>query len=529
MSENFFDSSLPGNRPARSRKSRAGNGNGADYGAPERAAIWGDTVPAPKAPGGQAGKARGNGKNHATGSGLDAAEAPLDETELSLVAAFVDQYHDRLRFNHTSGRWHEWTGSAWAADDKKAGLAHAMRLCDHASTALPLSDSARARVRAMTTARHVTEGASALPPLAASIGEFDRDLALLGAPGSMTNLERGRDLHTYPPNPADMISKQTAVAPAGTPDCPKWEKFLLEACGEVKDLIRFLKQWSGYCLTGDTREHALLFIYGPGGNGKSVFVNIIAWIMGDYARVAAMDTFVASNSDRHPTDLAMLAGARLVIVTETGEGRTWDEGRLKQMTGGDPISARFMRQDFFTYVPQFKLIVIGNTKPALRAVDDAVRRRINIVNFLHKPADPNKNLEAELRTEAPGILRWMMEGCLDWQKNGLVRPKVVIDATADYFASQDTLARWIEDECETGKDAAYRLFRDSNARLWASWSRYAERLGEEPGTQRRFSDTLERLEYKKAQNVEGLRGRGFIGLRVKPAANRKTGPASDDD
>ena len=148
-----------------------------------------------------------------------------------------------------------------------------------------------------------------------------------------------------------------------------------DATGNDEDLIRFLQQWFGYCLTGVTTEHALLFVYGDGGNGKSVFLNTIASILKDYAVTSAMETFTASNSDKHPTDLAMLHGARLVTASETEAGKAWAEAKIKQMTGGDPITARFMRQDFFTYVPQFKLTIIGNHKLTLNNVDEAARRQ----------------------------------------------------------------------------------------------------------------------------------------------------------
>ena len=137
--------------------------------------------------------------------------------------------------------------------------------------------------------------------------------------------------------------------PSAQAECPIWHRFLEETTGGDANLIGFLRQWAGYALTGDTREQALLFVFGPGGNGKSVFVNAIRGIMGDYAIVAAMDVFISSNSDRHPADLAMLQGARLVTASETEEGRQWAESRIKQVTGGDPITARFMRQNFFTF------------------------------------------------------------------------------------------------------------------------------------------------------------------------------------
>jgi hypothetical protein len=133
-----------------------------------------------------------------------------------------------------------------------------------------------------------------------------------------------------------------------------------EATNDDDGLIVFLQQYSGYMLTGDIREHALLFIYGPGGNGKSGWLNTVSGILGDYCRTAPMETFTASPTDRHPTEPAMLRGARMVCATETEEGRPWAESKIKQLTGGDRIAARFMRQDFFEFQPQFKLVVIGN-------------------------------------------------------------------------------------------------------------------------------------------------------------------------
>jgi putative DNA primase/helicase len=151
-----------------------------------------------------------------------------------------------------------------------------------------------------------------------------------------------------------------------------------------------------------------------------VFLNALTAILSAYAATAAMDTFTASKGDKHPTDLAMLRGARLVTASETEEGRAWAEARIKQITGGDPITARFMRQDFFTFVPQFKLTIVGNHQPVLKNVDDAARRRFNIVPFTRKPSHPDPQLEEKLRAEYPAILRWMVDGCLDWQKHGLV-------------------------------------------------------------------------------------------------------------
>jgi putative DNA primase/helicase len=303
------------------------------------------------------------------------------------------------------------------------------------------------------------------------------------------------------------MTKLAAVAPADTTECPRWLQFLREATNDDQDLIGFLQQWCGYCLTGDTKEHALLFIYGGGGNGKSVFQNTLAGILKDYATAAAMETFVASSSDKHPTDLAMLHGARLVTASETEEGRAWAESRIKQLTGGDRIRARFMRQDFFEYTPQFKLLLIGNHQPSLRNVDDAAKRRFNIIPFIHKPATPDRDLEAKLRAEWPSILRWMIDGCLMWQHSDLIRPQVVTDATDEYFNEQDSVRQWIEECCEMNA-----TLRDTASNLFKSWAAWAIANGEKPGSSKWFGGVLKKT--FRPGKVGG--SRGYRGIEVKP-------------
>src|SRR4029077_2383546 len=221
-------------------------------------------------------------------------------------------------------------------------------------------------------------------------------------------------------DPELYLTKITAVAP-GDGECPLWLKFIARVTGGNYDLQMFLQRIAGYSLTGDTSEHALFFLYGTGRNGKGVFLNTLSAILADYAAVAPMETFIATQGERHPTDLAGLRGARLVSAQETEEGRRWAESKIKALTGGDPITARFMRQDFFTFEPQFKLLIAGNHKPGLRTVDEAIPRRFYLIPFtVTIPAEErDPGLLEKLKTEWPGILHWMIEGCLSWQQRGL--------------------------------------------------------------------------------------------------------------
>ena len=431
---------------------------------------------------------------------------PLTEDFAAL--AFTDRYHDRLRFDHDAGRWFMWTGARWQCERTCLVFSWARDLARELAKKAPPGGLPIASKAAFAT--NVEKFARTDRSFAVTSEIWDRDIYLLGTPGGSIDLRTGIMREAAP---EDYITKLTAVAPADQPDCPRWLQFLREATNNDGGLIAFLQQCAGYMLTGDTKEHSLLFIHGGGGNGKSVFQNTIAGILNDYAATAAMDTFTASNSDKHPTDLAMLRGARMVTASETEVGRSWAEARIKQMTGGDPITAHFMRRDNFTYQPQFKLLLIGNHQPSLRNVDDAVRRRFNIVPFIHKPVAPDRDLEAKLRAEWPGVLRWVIEGCLIWQGVGLVRPAVVIEATQEYFDAQDTIQHWIEERCETGKGLA-----DTSANLFRSWSTWANANGEPPRSAKWFAQALRRLNFEPYRQNKS---RGFLGIEAKPEPVRQ--------
>jgi putative DNA primase/helicase len=365
-------------------------------------------------------------------------------TQDGVARIFAQRFDGRLRFCHDAGAWYEWTGSHWQQDKKKLAF-HFVRELGREFTDAPATIKADVKeVRRVTFAGGVERFAQSDPVFAVTSDDWDRDLYLLGTPGGTVDLRTGE---LREPDPADGITKVTLVAPSEKADCLLWLKFLMETFGDDPAMIRFLQQWAGYCLTGDIREQALLFGTGDGGNGKGVWLHTLMNIMRDYAVAATMQTFTASSQERHSTELAMLRGARMVTASETEKGRAWAEARIKQMTGGDPITCRFMRQDDFTYLPQFKLNVIGNHKPELRTVDAAARRRFNIVPFDRKPAVVDRELESKLMGEAPAILRWMIDGCLDWQKNGLVRPQSVLDATNDYFNDQDSFSQWLGECC----------------------------------------------------------------------------------
>jgi putative DNA primase/helicase len=290
--------------------------------------------------------------------------------------------------------------------------------------------------------------------------------------------------------------------------CPTWERFLgsvfpaAEVTGQAgnPELIRFVQRLLGYGLTGDVREQVLPFFWGDGANGKSTLLNAVREALGaDYCGKAPPGLLLAHKGDRHPTELADLFGRRLALANETPEGGRFNESQVKDLTGGDPISARRMREDFWQFDPTHKLIVCGNHKPRVTGTDHGIWRRIRLVPFAvrfwnpdDQPAEgeqrpehlrQDKDLPARLRAEAPGVLAWMMRGCLDWQRNGLGSPHEVQSATAGYRAEQDLIGEFIADCCLTGP-ATYRVRAKA---LYAAFRKWVELAGERhPPSQREF-------------------------------------------
>ena len=327
----------------------------------------------------------------------------------------------------------------------------------------------------------------------------------MNTPGGIIDLRTGA---TLPHAPERYITKITAVAPGG--DCPRWCQFLAEITGGDVELQQFLQRIAGYSLTGSTREHALFFAYGTGGNGKGVFLNTLTAILAGYAAVAPMETFVATRHEGHSTDLAGLRGARLVSSQETEQGRRWAESKIKTLTGGDPVTARFMRQDFFTYQPAFKLVIAGNHKPGLRGVDEAIRRRFFLLPFTITISAPDKELPDKLREEWPGILQWAIQGCLEWQRIGLAAPAVVRQATEAYLAAEDAIAQWMEENC-----ALDRVYTERSAILFANWKDWSEAAGEFVGSQKRFAQALEDHGFDRFHDSR-TRQAMFRGITLRP-------------
>lgn len=424
----------------------------------------------------------------------------------ALALDFATLHADLLRYVASWGAWMHYAEGRWRQEGTLFAFNQARRVCRWRAASVTDSRVAIGLTSAKTIAA-VERMAQSDRRLAATVEQWDVDPMLLNTPKGVVHLKTG---FLRPHDPQDCLTKITAVAPDRTSTAPTWAAFLRRVTGDDAQLIGYLKRLCGYMLTGRTDEQILAFAYGTGANGKSVFINTIAGILGDYARSAPIETFTESAVERHPTELAMLRGARLVSAVETEQGRRWAESRVKALTGGDKVAARFMRQDFFEYVPQFKLLIAGNHKPSLRSVDEAIRRRLHLIPFsvTIPPAERDPSLADKLRDEWPAILAWMIEGCVEWQRDGLMVPSAVQAATAQYIESEDAFGLWLG-ECVQRRETAYELTAD----LFASWKTWADRAGEHPGSLKRFSQTMiDRGIEAKRQAKTGKNG--FQGVRL---------------
>ncbi len=359
-------------------------------------------------------------------------------------------------------------------------------------------------------------GARSVRDFAVTSTHWDRNPLILGTPEGVVELATGE---VRAGRPEDEVSKRAAVHPVALDrfeaevDCPQWLAFLDFALASDAGAIRFLQQWAGMSLTGLTREQKLLFIHGGGGNGKGVAVNTLAWVAGDYAADVPSSTLTAKRHEDHPTELARLQAVRFAYASEVERGAKWAEKRIKSLTGGDPVTARFMRGDYFTFQPQLTLTVVGNDRPSFESVDDAIRRRFLLLEMDRKPESPDPNLPEKLREEGPGILAWMIKGALDWQHNGLIVPDAVRRATDDYMTDEDHFARFLSECClaETGAATA-------TADLHGVYDVWQFGEPDSPAySERAFAQEMLRRGYHRAEKVkrsDGGRGRGFAGIQL---------------
>jgi putative DNA primase/helicase len=417
-----------------------------------------------------------------------------------LALQFADLHEGRLRYVAEWGRWYNWTGHVWKYDSTLLALDYARGVCRKVAMLAPERGKSVASGNTIGT---VLRLARADRRLAAETGQWDREAFLLNTPGGTVCLRTG-DMRSH--DRKDYLTKCAAVTPASGL-CPMWSAFLNRIFDDDEQLIGFVQRILGYALTGCTEDHAMFFFYGTGGNGKGVLLETVTGILEDYHAVAPTEMLMASKHERHPTEIASLVGRRIVTSTETEGGKRWAEAKIKGLTGGDKLAARFVCQDFFYFTPQFKLIVAGNHKPSLNTVDEAIKRRFHLVPFVVTITDAERDpkLAEKLKAEWPQILQWMVDGCLEWQEHGLAAPAAVREATAEYLAAQDTVRNWLEECLEVVPDDRQEVLSSTLFKVWQEW---CAANGEYIGSNKALSQRLQALGFQVRRTNKGAAVRG---------------------
>ena len=417
----------------------------------------------------------------------------IRNTDLGNARRLVSRYGENLRFCPASGKFFTWDGSRWesdttgeverlAKDSVQAMYSEASKLTDAESRSQlvkhALRSEAEPRIRAMI------ELAKTEPEIPVTTQELDSDPWILNCLNGTLDLRSGKLLSHQRDN---LCTKQVPVDFDAHAKCPMWLAFLDRIMRGNPDLIAFLQRAIGYSLTGVTNEQVVFILYGTGANGKSTFVETIRKLLARYALQANFTSFLDTRNEGARNDLARLSGARFVTAVEAGEGRRLSETVIKQVTGGEPITARFLYREHFEFTPQFKLYLVANHKPRIVGTDEGIWRRIRLVPFTVTipPEERDKQVPEKLQRELPGILAWAVRGCLAWQRDGLGEPSEVTNATAEYRREMDILADFLDEHCVIGKKFSIRA-----GVLYDTFKNWCERNGQEPTTQQKFGSTL---------------------------------------
>jgi putative DNA primase/helicase len=396
--------------------------------------------------------------------------ASLGETDTDNARRFAKRCRGLAMFTSGQG-WFFWDNKKWTRDDqnkiKILGMSTVAQIIDEAPHLEREGDrSARVNHAEKSKSRASIDNMLALaaPMLQVADAKLDRNKWLLNCRNGTVDLRTGK---LRPHNSKDRITKIIGLNFLPGAKCPRFRKFLQQVTRDDRELRLFLRRAVGYSLTGETREQVFFFLIGVTQNGKSTFVNLIRCLLGEYGLHTPTETLLVKQYDNAiPADLARLKGARMVTAIEANVGRQLDEARIKAMTGGEPITARFMRQDFFEFTPEFRLWFVANDFPRVRGTADAFWRRVLVVPFDADIRAPDDRLMGKLKAEAAGILAWAVRGCLAWQKHGLQPPAAVASGSNRWRKIADHVTAFVKEACvleptaRTASSAIYSSYQD---------------------------------------------------------------------
>jgi len=392
--------------------------------------------------------------------GLPADLVNFRATDLGNAELLTRLHGDKLRYRHVWQKWLIWDGRRWRVDDSRAVYRLAVKTIRHLYNSAGNTDIKDERTKIANHAIRCESKArlDAMVALAANQEALVVRPDDLDQNGTLLNVENGTlDLRTgvlRPHDRNDLITKMVRTSFDPEAQCPLWMKFLhLIFQGDIT-LINFVQRTIGYALTANTGEQCLFLCHGDGANGKSTFIETILYLLGDYGLMTPSETLFLKRNDGIPNDVALLKGKRFVAAIESEENRSLAESKIKSMTRGDTITARFMRGEWFEFEPEFKLFLVTNHRPRVRGTDRAIWRRIRLIPFDYVIPEPERDRDFKrklIESELPGILRGAVQGGLEWRAKGLQPPDTVKFATEEYRESEDQVGRSIEEWAEKGR------------------------------------------------------------------------------
>lgn len=440
-------------------------------------------------------------------------------TDMGNAERFAEMFSHELLYCNQMGRWLMWNGKVWEPDELLQVYQYAKR-CVRSMHVLAAGLSDPEQCKAISKFANASESLKninsmislARADLPIAVATLDSDKWKLNCQNGVIDLKTG-DLLAH--SASDHQTKIINADYNPQSDAPVFKKFINSVFDGNAEVTSFMQRFLGYCLTGDTREQQFVIAFGSGRNGKGTLLNLVLDILGDYACTTSPDTIYKKNTERISNDIARLAGARFVLISEAEEGKQFDEPLIKKMTGQDRMSARFLHKEFFEFMPQFKMCLMTNDKPSARASDTALWARIQLVPFLQKfeGAKQDKTLGDKLRakSERDGILNWMVQGCLKWQHEGLNPPEEVLQATKEYQNESDKLQMWIDDCCKVGE-----IFGATSAQLYYSYGKWCEENGIRHMISKiTFSREMVKKGFPTSRTSKGARGFSGIGLLVE--------------
>lgn len=444
-----------------------------------------------------------------------AAVGEEHQTDAAFAEKFAATHGLDFRYDHRRGVWLHFRSPRWRPDvDGEVYRCAIQFIRDCQADAVDIVDREH-RKKALDFAMRAESKAAIdrlvglaryLRPIADAGEGWDRDPWLLGVLNGVVDLRTGE---LRPGDPADRITMSTGAAYVSGAECPRWWQFLAEIFGGDEALIDFVWRFVGYTVSGMTSEQILALFYGRGGNGKSVFLDVVAFVLGDYAHNLPFSTIELKQRASIPNDLAALERRRFVTASETNDGTRLNEARIKALTGCDQMTARFLHGEWFSFRPVAKFVLAVNHKPVVRDDSPGFWRRIRLVPFLQSFEGRRRDdgLAETLKAEAPGILAWAVHGCLEWQRRGLDAPAVVTQATGEYREDSDPLAEFLVSCCEAEPDAVTKAgaAQEAYAR-WAETQRLdkGDRLSAKDFS-RRLGERFPRRHTREGWHYDGLR------------------------